>query len=80
MIDTPRREVITHGKEKATAPTREKRQVQEAPVRRGLLSARETEILNARARGLLTKEIAHELKIDDVTVRVVLRRVRAKLF
>jgi DNA-binding NarL/FixJ family response regulator len=80
VIDT-RREVMTHAKDKAPdAAAPQGRQVQEASLRRGLLSARELEILFARARGLSTKEIAHELRIDDATVRVVLRRVRAKLF
>jgi len=71
--------VIAHGKEEADAAARQERQVQEAPLGTGPLSAREREILDARARGLSTKQIAGALRIDDSTVRHSLRQIREKL-
>lgn len=82
MIDTTRSEVIAHASQKEKAPdaaARQERQVQEAPLRRGLLSARELEILFARASGLSCKEIASELRIAEGTVTSTLARVRAKV-
>lgn len=72
--------MITHAKEKApAAAARQEREVQEASLRRGPLSARELHILYARARGLSNKEIAFELGIAAGTVSAVLARVREKL-
>lgn len=77
--------MITYGTKassRASAPAaREERSIQasQVVVRRGLLSAREREVLDARARGLVAKEIAAELGIAEGTVRALLARVRVKL-
>lgn len=67
----------------ADAPQKAKAQQEDRPlreaVRQGPLSAREREILDARARGLSAKQIAFELQIEYSTVRVILVRVREKL-
>jgi DNA-binding NarL/FixJ family response regulator len=72
--------VIADGsKETSHAAARQKRTLQEAQVERGPLSAREREILNARALGRTPKEIAYKLKISESTVYVTLFRIRRKM-
>ena len=77
--------MIAHGTKETTsriappAAARQERSIQEAPLRRGLLSAREREVLDARTRGLIAKEIAAELGIAEGTVRALLARIRDKL-
>lgn len=75
--------MITHGAKEASRPSyaaaREERPIPQAPVDRGLLSARERQVVDARARGLLAKEIAGELAISEATVRVLLLRALRKL-
>jgi RNA polymerase sigma factor (sigma-70 family) len=69
--------VIVHGKETDAAAQKE-RAVQEAQVVGGL-SARESDVVVARARGLTVKEIAAELGIAQGTVRALLFRAFAKM-
>jgi RNA polymerase sigma factor (sigma-70 family) len=75
--------VIDRGTKETSRPpdtaARQERALQEAPLRHGLLSAREREVLDARARGLIAKEIAAELGIAEGTVRALLARIREKL-
>src|SRR5207249_3281540 len=78
-----RREVMAHGTKEAPAPAAaEGRQIQEAPVAAlalAGLSARERQVVLARARGLFAKEIAFEIGISEATVRVFLHRSYKKL-
>ncbi len=73
-----RREVIDRGKEEATPAAPQGRQVPQAPLDRRTLSARERRVVDLRARGLLAKEIAHELDLTEVHVRVILHRIRQR--
>ena len=50
-----------------------------APVRRELLSERETAVLDAVARGLSNREIGRQLWISEQTVKFHLRNVYRKL-